>query len=534
MPAKYLLLAVVLSRLAAGCDRPLISPGGVVNAASYSAADGGAPGSIVTIFGINLATSTQAATTVPLPTTLAGTSVSVNGVAAPLFYVSPTQINFQMPEVGNEGPGGSTAQGIVAITAACGATDPYTPPAGYGTLGIFTLDASGCGRGAVQNVGSDGIVSLNSPTNSVSPGAWITVYATGAGLVSNPPPDGSPSPSSPLAVPIVGDTVGTVFDFDGTRGPQPAAWAGRAPGWVGVDQVNVQVPADVREGCAVPFQLAGNAGLSQPVPISVHQGGGSCVDPPSASYAEIFWEATFLSNVASVATETDTLTVSLQAAPGERAPAPQVLSGNYWTDLGPACSIPGYRSLDAGKITIQGPGFGPVEAPSKPLVVGQVGGLAAYQATLPSGTIQPGTFTVTASGGADVGPFQSSVQVGPGIQPLLNYAGILVGGPPFAFIWSGGDPNEWVVVSWVDQSLTEDYTVSDYVPASDGQYNTVWGTCGYNLVCPGALGFRELRLQVLPDPLQIPFAATGLSLGGQHQWKYTYRFEGVYIPGYSQ
>jgi uncharacterized protein (TIGR03437 family) len=94
-----------------------ISSGGVVNAASYAQtlASGG---SIVSIFGTNLASSVQAAKAVQLPRQLGGTSVTVNGIAAPLFYVSPTQINFQAPSPGDMTPGVGTASGIVVSTAA--------------------------------------------------------------------------------------------------------------------------------------------------------------------------------------------------------------------------------------------------------------------------------------------------------------------------------------------------------------------------------------------------------------------------------
>jgi IPT/TIG domain. len=74
---------------------PGIAPGGIVEAASYSAPI--APGSLVTIFGNNLATSEITATSIPLPAVLGGTSVLVDGVSAPLLYVSPNQINLQLP-----------------------------------------------------------------------------------------------------------------------------------------------------------------------------------------------------------------------------------------------------------------------------------------------------------------------------------------------------------------------------------------------------------------------------------------------------
>lgn len=88
-----LLLAALSS--AASAQLPVISQGGVVNAASYTQPV--VPGSIMAIFGTNLASGVYSAAATPLPTILGNTSVSMNGVPAPLFYVSPNQINAQVP-----------------------------------------------------------------------------------------------------------------------------------------------------------------------------------------------------------------------------------------------------------------------------------------------------------------------------------------------------------------------------------------------------------------------------------------------------
>ena len=78
-------------------QKPEVFPGGVVNAATLAKADASdywvAAGSLVAIFGRNLAATTASATSFPLPKTLAGTSVTFGGISAPLLYVSPTQIN---------------------------------------------------------------------------------------------------------------------------------------------------------------------------------------------------------------------------------------------------------------------------------------------------------------------------------------------------------------------------------------------------------------------------------------------------------
>ena len=122
--ARPVLLGLALWPLVVWGQKPVISPGGVVNAASYSAvgSHGVAGGLIATIFGTNLATSTQTTTSVPLPTSLGGTTVTVNGVGAPLLYVSPNQINFQVPSPWLQITPVET--GLVVKTAA-GVSDPY-------------------------------------------------------------------------------------------------------------------------------------------------------------------------------------------------------------------------------------------------------------------------------------------------------------------------------------------------------------------------------------------------------------------------
>ena len=121
----------------------------------------GAPGSIATLFGTNLAAATATASGVPLPRQLGGTRVTWNGVAAPLFYVSPTQINFQVPNPYDTIPGVLVTAGVVVSTAA-GNSVPYKSGNGWYAAGLFSMDGSGCGQGAVLNVAANGSVSLNS------------------------------------------------------------------------------------------------------------------------------------------------------------------------------------------------------------------------------------------------------------------------------------------------------------------------------------------------------------------------------------
>ncbi len=229
---------IFLSAAAAVCgQKPVVSPGGVVNAASY--ATGGpsgkavAAGSLVSVFGRNLALVTQSAGDLPLPTTLGGTSVTVDGIAAPLLFVSPDQINLQLPSSGRYPlPSSDSLDRQMVVTTPAGVSDPVPLDMVLGEgFGIFTLDGSGCGRGAVFNVSSDGSVSLNSPSNSASPGDFITVYGTGLVGFFNPPPDGSPALSDPLALAMNWSVYSGVFDlapsFPSTLLRPRVSWAGR-------------------------------------------------------------------------------------------------------------------------------------------------------------------------------------------------------------------------------------------------------------------------------------------------------------------
>ncbi len=568
MPMNRTISALVLLPLSAWGQKPVVDS--VVNAASYAIggyATDSPPttipilglGSIATIFGTNLAATTAEAPGVPLPWALAGTSVSVYGVAAPLFYVSPTQINFQWPQGVADPAGASSAQGVVVSTAA-GLSNVYTAVSGLGAsaLGVFTQNASGCGPGAVINVSADGGVSLNSPSNSAQPGGYISVYGTGLGDVyvasAMPPPDGSPTPLSPLAP--THDFVAVMFDFvmSNYEGLGPYSWQGMAPGLVGVAQLNIQIPTTARLGCNVPLQLIGDYNITAPVTISIAAGGGQCADPPSQGDGLIEWQKTVTTTATNAVTESDTLTVSLQSSPGRQVPPAPPYAQTYaqgvqlppaQTYFGPACPIPGYLSLGAGTVTAQGSGIGLVQtaaaplqggtavataqlpslgfAPIPPVQSGQAA-LTVYRASLPNGSIQPGSFTVSASGGADVGAFQSTVQIGSPIQIAQPLAGqtLPTGAGGITLTWTGGDADAWVTVKLVgDFGYYQSYPEEYLARASDGSIQIPEP---YDLYGAGL----EMVIEVVPDPSVTPsFSATGMPLGGQHTWKYTYIYQGL-------
>jgi uncharacterized protein (TIGR03437 family) len=222
----------------------------VVNGASFLAAKSPA-GSVFSIFGTNLATQIGGAVNVPLPTTVLTTSVTVNGESAPLFYVSPTQINAQMPEDIQAGvativvTNGSSTSNSVAVTI------PST-----GTPGIFVYNTT---RAVVIN--ADG--STNSSANPAKVGDVLVVYFTGGGPVnaSGTLVTGTPAPSG--LSPVTG--MNTV-KLNGVNAV--VNYMGLTPGSIGLYQANFVVPTIAAGDKQLVITIAGQASNFPLVSIS--------------------------------------------------------------------------------------------------------------------------------------------------------------------------------------------------------------------------------------------------------------------------
>ena len=191
---------------------------GAQNAASFQRVF--APGMLASLYGTKLANSTQSAASLPLPLTIDGVTVTVNGVHAPLWFVSPGQINFQLPYETPLGPAlvvvtnnGLVSTDIITVT-------PTAP-------GIFNHG------GAVV------------PSPSADRGGGASIYITGEGELTPmietgaPPPEGVPASQLPKPRAFVTVTVGGVsaeVTFIGT------------PWLVGVTQVNFTLAAGTPTG----------------------------------------------------------------------------------------------------------------------------------------------------------------------------------------------------------------------------------------------------------------------------------------------
>ena len=217
--------------------QPAISPGGTVNAADYSRDF--APGAIVSIFGTNLATTSGGAVSVPLPTSLVGTSVElVNGASVqslPLFYVSPSQINTELPY----GLAPGTVQIRVRTAAGTSATDTINVVARAPK--IFTVDFTGAGAGIITNAG----FSITTQANPVKPGDNIIIWLNSLGETNPPVVAGNAAPGGPVTAPAtIADTVTVTIGGKSAK----VTFAGAAPAYSGLYQVNVQAPFVVVSG----------------------------------------------------------------------------------------------------------------------------------------------------------------------------------------------------------------------------------------------------------------------------------------------
>ncbi|MCC6588582.1 MAG: hypothetical protein IT168_17945 [Bryobacterales bacterium] len=221
----------------------------VMNAASFRTGPV-APGAIISIFGSGIGPIAVANGKLNaagrLDVDLSGTQVRFDGVAAPLFFASAGQINLQVPydvtgkpETEVEVIQGGTSRGKVKVAVASA------------TPGLFTMES---GVGQVVAVNEDG--TLNSSSNPATRGSVVVLYATGEGQTSPGGVSGTPA-AAPLPRPIqdVQLTVGT--------SKAEILWAGSAPGFVGLLQINVKLPGMFTPPGVRPLTLTVGAVSSQ-------------------------------------------------------------------------------------------------------------------------------------------------------------------------------------------------------------------------------------------------------------------------------
>lgn len=220
-----------------------LSPIGVVNAASFQPITASlAPGELITLYGTGLSPVTmsmQGGQT--FPSNLGGVSVSIDSLPCPIYSVSATQLSVIVPyEVASNQTGLANIQvnnnGVNSNVVQMYLTDSAP--------GAFSQNQNGIGYAAAIHAATGALITASNPAQ---PGEYISLFLTGLGLVTPSVTDGALGPSNPLSVSNLYNSGNfSVFFNDYTAGsvgnPGNIQYAGLAPGFAGLYQVNVQVP----------------------------------------------------------------------------------------------------------------------------------------------------------------------------------------------------------------------------------------------------------------------------------------------------
>jgi uncharacterized protein (TIGR03437 family) len=220
-----------LLALAVGPQDANFAASAVVNAATFTS--GIAPGGIMAIFGAGL--SAPGAPSVP------ATTVDMDGTAAAVIFASPFQINAQVP------PGIAPGVHTLRVSSPYGVAQQSVSVSAVAPA-IFQMGSSTAGAVLNQDF------SMNGPANPLPRGQVLVVYATGLGAVAR---------QGQLSV-----TVATVTAV--VNGQElPAAFAGLAPGYIGLYQVNVPIPAATAPGLGVSLTLKEGGQVSNTVAVAL-------------------------------------------------------------------------------------------------------------------------------------------------------------------------------------------------------------------------------------------------------------------------
>lgn len=206
-----------------------------------------APESLVTAFGKNLTTATASAPSSTLPLTLGGTSVTVGGAAAPLLYVSPSQINFEIPPGIPNGVIPTAITANVVITTPNGTTlsapltiQPVAPS-------IFIQDASGLALAGLVSItdGVQTITAVNGPISLAPDSVYLILYGTGLRGAA-------------------GNVTANIQGIDA-----PVSYAGAQPDFPGLDQVNIPLPKSIAGAGLVSIVVTAGGLESNTVQVSI-------------------------------------------------------------------------------------------------------------------------------------------------------------------------------------------------------------------------------------------------------------------------
>jgi uncharacterized protein (TIGR03437 family) len=252
-PSGTLTMNVPHSVVAEFTSVPIVSRAGVSNGAGMGPQSGVAPGSVASIFGDSLAADTAVGPASPLAKSLAGVTLHIGTRSLPLYFVSPTQINFQIPA--------DLAPGTEALTVTSPGMADVT--SGFSIVrnapGLFPAVIDGQTYAMVMH--EDGTpVTASAPARQ---GELLTAYGTGFGPTDRVRPEASAVPATPRYMILDPVTIGV-----GASVVTPES-AFAAPGHIGIDLVQFRLDGAAPSGAAIPFYLAVNGVISNTLNLPI-------------------------------------------------------------------------------------------------------------------------------------------------------------------------------------------------------------------------------------------------------------------------
>ena len=508
--------------------RPAVNEGGVLNAASYQASGPQGvplgPGSLASIYGTGLSGRVEAASAFPLPKRLGGAEVYVDGIPAPLLFVSPLQVNFQLPAglMANRYTNAVPVE-IVVVTSS-GASEPRRIRAGTSGFGLFTSGA-GCAAPAIV-AGADG--RLITPQSSAQPGEILTFYGTGFGLGYFYPEDGMPNPGGKSYDPQINPPVEVPLRLGAAGVGSQFSTVEKVAGYAGLEQIKIVLEPSTARGCTVPVRI-GNSEVTQTVSIPV--GGGACSDAPPDRRARFRWVERTAGAIREARFDAE-----LMEARGVLPNTPRTLytlgTCRCYSAKGappPLCGPAAYiaHGFDLGSVRLSAPGI-----PQLVVRPPDVSGVRSYSTTLSASRLGEGTATVISSGSGSVGSFSSAVTLGEPITITNNWT------PQTKFPldqavtvnWRNGDASSQVTARFSGGNPGSETTCVCTAPASAGTVTLplLPGFGGHMPIPPRLPVYPVHQIDVIVGPLQpVSLTVPGITAGGEHTWarETTYTFQ---------
>ncbi len=475
MIRRFAFLVTVFLMVTPGLPaQPVVSAGGVLNVASYSysALPGGsiAQGSMFTVFGSGLGTTSSGALSFPLQTTMDGASIQVTSgsttVNAYMIYTTPGQIAGILPS--NTPTGAAT----LTVTYNSQASKSVSIQVVSSSFGAFTQNQGGSGPGIIQDYVSATELPVNSIVSPAYPGQTVILWGTGLGPIPGTDADAGPPPTTNMQSAL------NVQVWVGNK-PATVTYAGRSGCCAAIDQVDFVVPQGV-QGCYVPVAVkAGSAGILSNFPSMAiaPSAGANCSDADGIEEADVktleskgsvslgmvsLLHIELNVNAAiSLSAFSDTAnsifgtysTEQLSASLGlTQSPSVGYCTVSQFLGLNPVPVDPIKPSgLDAGaSLSISGPGGSKtIPATSTGFYSATLGGVDLDEILTGSSApayFSPGTYTISGAG-SSVGSFSQTIPVPANLTWTNSTITTVDRTQPLTINWSGAAQGDFVAIA---------------------------------------------------------------------------------------